>query len=263
MPIRAEISFTATHAATLGRERVRLLEAVGRAGSISGAAREMRITYKAAWDAVVAMNNLFGKPLVAPKTGGKRGGGATLTEDGVRVIATFHRLEAELVRAFGTIEADLQDSGITLSNLMKGFSMRTSARNALAGTVTATLDGAVNAEVRLAISDTTTLTAIITRESMRELGLIPGVRATALIKAPFVILAPAGEAMRTSVRNRIEGTISHMETGAVNSEITLDIGGGKALVAIITNTSARELGFEVGTPVAALIKSSHIILAVE
>ena len=146
---------------------------------------------------------------------------------------------------------------------MWGFFMRTSARNALRGTVTAIADGAVNAEVALAVSDRTTVTAIITRDSVRELGLFPGREATALIKAPFVMLAPADEARRTSVRNRIEGTVARREDGAVNSEITLDIGGGKTLTAMITRHSADDLGFTVGEPACALIDAAHIILAVD
>ncbi|HRJ61773.1 MAG TPA: LysR family transcriptional regulator, partial [Azospirillaceae bacterium] len=59
----------------MGETRVRLLEAVGREGSISAAARAVGLSYKAAWDAVDAMNNLFGRPLVGAQTGGRKGGG--------------------------------------------------------------------------------------------------------------------------------------------------------------------------------------------
>ncbi|WP_448190464.1 TOBE domain-containing protein [Azospirillum sp. sgz301742] len=263
MSVRAQVSFAGPNASPLGAERIRLLEAVAREGSISAAARAMGVTYKAAWDAIDAMNNLFGRPLVAGQTGGKRGGGATLTPEGVRLIETFHRLEGELARAFGALEPDLTGTGVSAANLMWGFFMRTSARNALRGTITAIADGAVNTEVALAVSEGTTLTAVITRDSVRDLGLFPGREATALIKAPFVILAPVDEARRTSVRNRIEGIVARREDGAVNTEITLDIGGGKTLTAIITLHSADELGFAAGQPACALIDASHIILAVD
>jgi len=263
MTVRAQVSFAATSGSPVGRERIRLLEAVAREGSISAAARATGITYKAAWDAIDAMNNLFGQPLVAGQTGGKRGGGATLTPEGLRLVETFHRLEGELARAFHALEPDLTGTGLTAANLMWGFFMRTSARNALRGTVAAVTDGAVNAEVALRVSDQTTLTAVITRDSVRDLGLFPGREATALIKAPFVILALAGEARRTSVRNRVEGTVCRREEGAVNAEITLDIGGGKTLTAIITRHSADDLDLKVGQPACALIDASHIILAVD
>ncbi|WP_188262489.1 TOBE domain-containing protein [Azospirillum tabaci] len=263
MSVQPQVSFAGPHASPIGVERIRLLEAVGREGSISGAARSVGITYKAAWDAIDAMNNLFGRPLVEAQAGGKRGGGTALTPDGVRLVATFHRLQSEMVRAFQVLEPELNGTGLSAASLMWGFFMRTSARNALRGTVTAITDGAVNAEVTLTVSDRTSIVAIITRDSVRDLGLFPGRAATALIKAPFVILAPADEAKRTSMRNRVEGVVARREDGAVNSEITLDIGGGKTLTAIITLRSADDLGLKVGAPACALIDASHIILAVE
>lgn len=262
MSVRAHVTFEAGHGSPAGRERIRLLEAVARAGSISGAARDIGLTYKATWDAVDALNNLFGRPLVAAQVGGRRGGGAALTADGLRVIETFHRLEAELARAFTALEPALEGSGVSADTLMWSFLMRTSARNALRCTVTAVVEGEVNAEVTLALSEGSTLISVITRESVRELGLIAGREALALIKSPFVMLAPAGEAGRSSVRNRIEGTVCRREDAPVNSEITLDIGGGKTLTAVITARSADELGLAVGARAVALVDAAHVILAV-
>ena len=67
--------------------------------------------------------------------------------------------------------------------------LKTSARNRLCGTVERVIDGAVNSEVVLALEGGARLTAIITMDSVRGLGLIEGGRACALIKAPHVILA--------------------------------------------------------------------------
>ncbi|HNO89171.1 MAG TPA: winged helix-turn-helix domain-containing protein, partial [Rhodocyclaceae bacterium] len=71
----------------LGDTRIRLLEAIERYGSISQAAKAVPLSYKAAWDAVDAMNNLAEEPLVERSVGGKHGGGTSLTEYGQRVIA--------------------------------------------------------------------------------------------------------------------------------------------------------------------------------
>jgi molybdate transport system regulatory protein len=67
--------------------------------------------------------------------------------------------------------------------------LRTSARNRLCGSIERVTLGAVNAEVVLALDGGALLTAIITLESLNELGLAEGGRACALIKAPHVILA--------------------------------------------------------------------------
>ena len=63
-----------------------------------------------------------------------------------------------------------------------------SARNALEGEVVRVGDGAVNAEVVLKLAGGTEVYAIVTREAVQELGLAPGVKATALIKASHIIL---------------------------------------------------------------------------
>ncbi|MBP2231626.1 molybdate transport system regulatory protein [Azospirillum agricola] len=261
MPVRVQLSFAAANASPVGAERIRLLEAVAREGSISGAARAAGITYKSAWDAVDAMNTLFGRPLVDGRAGGRKGGGAVLTAEGARVVAVFHHLEGEMARALAAMQPGPDGTGLPAATLMWGLFMRTSARNALGGTVAAIAEGTVTAEVTLALSDRLALSAVITRDSVRALGLFPGREATALIKASFVILAPADEARRTSARNRIEGVVARREDGAVNSEVTLDIGDGRTLVAVVTLEAAKDLGLAVGDRACALIDASHVILA--
>jgi molybdate transport system regulatory protein len=57
--------------------------------------------------------------------------------------------------------------------------------------------------------------------------------------------------------------VTRHEVGAVNDEIVLEIDGGKTLVATITRESGEALGLEVGERALALIKASHVILAVD
>lgn len=140
--------------------------------------------------------------------------------------------------------------------------MRTSARNALRGVVRHVTDGAVNAEVVLEIAPDVRIVAVVSRASVAELGLRPGVPAIALIKASFVTLA-VGEGLRTSARNQLAGVVSRREDGAVNSEISLDLAAGKALTAVVTRESAEALDLKVGDAATALIKAPHVILAVE
>jgi molybdate transport system regulatory protein len=103
---------------------------------------------------------------------------------------------------------------------------------------------------------------VLTRRSVEELGLTVGRPAIALIKSSFVLLAK-GEGLRTSARNQIPGEVLSREDGAVTSEITLGVGDGKTITATITVESAQALQVAVGDRVTALIKSSHVILAVE
>lgn len=76
----------------LGYGRVVLLERIKEYGSISEAARSMNMSYKHAWDLVNSMNRQSKEPLVITFTGGKKGGGAKLTEAGEKAIATFWKL---------------------------------------------------------------------------------------------------------------------------------------------------------------------------
>lgn len=249
-------------AGNVGAERIALLEAVGAKGSIAAAAKARGLSYKGAWDAVQALNNLFDRPLVETKTGGASGGLAALTPRGRAVVAAFRAVEVELARVAETLQRRL-DQPEALGAMLWGLGMRTSARNALSGVVAAVKDGAVNAEVALKVSEAVTITAIITRESAAALGLAPGQAAIALIKSSFVILARGEGAFRTSARNQIAGRVARREDGAVSSEISLAIDEGKTLTATITRESAAALDLKVGDPALALIKASHVIIAVE
>ena len=140
--------------------------------------------------------------------------------------------------------------------------MRTSARNALAGKISHITPGAVNSEVMVDLGGGVEIVAILTRHSVDGLGLTVGLPATALIKAGFVLLAQ-GEGLKTSARNQLPGVVSRREDGAVNSEITLDIGAGASLTSIITIDSAKALDIKPGDRMTALIKAPHVILAVD
>ncbi|SDE73886.1 TOBE domain-containing protein [Rhodospira trueperi] len=261
--LHALLSLQKGSAGQIGAARIRLLEAVRDHGSISAAARAVGLSYKAAWDGIAALNNLFEKPVVEAQSGGRHGGQARLTATGAAIIGAFQRIQGELDRVAARLDQELGgDQQPPLADILKGLTMRTSARNALTGVVETIHAGAVNDEVVLRLGEGQTLTAVITRHSVEDLGLVPGMPVTALIKSTFVILTPEGEPTRTSARNRLCGTVIRHEDGPVSSEVVLDIGGGKTLTAVVTRDSADDLGLAEGARVCALIKASHIILAV-
>src|SRR4051812_22965327 len=63
--------------------------------SITAAAKAAGLSYKAAWEAIDAMNNLAGKAVVATSVGGKGGGGSRLTAHGRELLATYRVVEEE------------------------------------------------------------------------------------------------------------------------------------------------------------------------
>lgn len=132
----------------------------------------------------------------------------------------------------------------------------------LLGKVVSITKGAINSEVGLKLDNDMTMYAIITNESVQALNLAPGKTASALIKSSWVILASATEKLITSARNQLCGVVSRIEQGTVNTEVVLDLGGNISIVAMITNESQNLLKFSVGSQACALIKASHVILAV-
>jgi molybdate transport system regulatory protein len=80
----------------LGKGRIKLLKLIDKYGSISKAAKEMKMSYKAAWDAVDIINSLSQKPVVEKQSGGKGGGGTYLTEYGKQLIRDFENLENDV-----------------------------------------------------------------------------------------------------------------------------------------------------------------------
>jgi molybdopterin-binding protein len=69
--------------------------------------------------------------------------------------------------------------------------------------------------------------------------------------------------MKLSARNQIRGRIVKIEEGAVNGIVTLDIGGGKEIVATISMASIRNLGLKPGIDACAVIKATSVMIAVD
>ena len=257
MSVTALVSLKRENLPAVGRDRVRLLEAVARAGSISAGARAVGLTYRGAWDALEAMANVFSAPLIETRSGGADRGGARLTATGERVIAAFHRLEAEMARLTRDFDAELMGTGVSSRDLVSGFFFKTSARNALRGRVAALRGRALSCEVELALGPSMSIFAEVTRRSVETLGLHVGREAMALIKAPFisVVTTPTG------ARNRLAGVMRRVEASGEEVEATLDIGQGKTIAALMGADAAR--GLAEGQPAFACFDAAQVILAID
>jgi molybdate transport system regulatory protein len=88
----------------IGPGKAALLEAIIQTGSISGAARQLGMSYSRAWGLIESMNQCFKTPVVDTATGGSSGGGARVTEVGLEAIACFRSMEA---KALSAIREDL------------------------------------------------------------------------------------------------------------------------------------------------------------
>ncbi|RJG20996.1 LysR family transcriptional regulator [Massilia cavernae] len=267
MPMDNEIELHGSVWLTVGGEnfggpsRVALLAKIAECGSITQAAKAVKMSYKAAWDAIDMMNNLAGEPLVERLAGGKGGGGTRLTPRGEQLVCNFQMVEQEhrrFVEQLGRQSAGLADDYV----LIRRVSMKTSARNQFFGKVSSVKTGAVNDEIELDVTGGHKIVAIITHASTEELGLRVGAEAFALVKASSIILMSANENAKFSARNQLTGTISRLQPGAVNTEVVIDLPGGGSVAAIVTNDSSNAMGLAPGGTVTALFKASSVILAV-
>ena len=73
-----------------------LLEQIAACGSLSEAARRLRFSYRRGWMLIDAMNRRWPAPLVISAVGGRRGGGARLTELGQNVLRSYRDLQLRL-----------------------------------------------------------------------------------------------------------------------------------------------------------------------
>lgn len=259
--IEAMLALRGRDQGSVGRDRIAMLEAVAKYGTITHAAKALGFSYKAVWDGINAVNNLLPQPALIAQAGGRGGGSAQLTDEGRRLITAFRRLEDKLSRIAQVMADEGLDDHADL--LFWSVAMKTSARNAFRCQVTEVRRAAVNVEVVLALSGANRIVAVITNESADQLGIAPGREAMALVKSSFVMLARAEAMPHVSTPNCMVGTVVARTDGGVNSEIVLDIGDGKTLTSVVTKDSVDALSIKAGDQVCAFFMASHVILATD
>ncbi|WP_329302074.1 TOBE domain-containing protein [Streptomyces sp. NBC_00659] len=137
--------------------------------------------------------------------------------------------------------------------------MSLSIRNQLPGTVTSVTPGEVMATVKVRLDAGQEITAAVTLEAVRELGLAPGSAVRALIKSTEVSLA-TGPVDGLSIRNQLPGTVTDVASGGAMARVKVQVAGGE-LTSAITGDAVSDLGLVAGSEVVALIKSTEVSLA--
>ncbi|MCZ0982818.1 TOBE domain-containing protein [Streptomyces diastatochromogenes] len=137
--------------------------------------------------------------------------------------------------------------------------MTLSIRNQLPGTVTAVVTGEAMASVKVRLAGGQDITAAITADAVRDLGLAEGSAVKALVKSTEVALA-TGPVEGISIRNQLAGSVTEVSTGGAMGSVKVSVEGGE-LTAAITKDAVEDLGLSAGTSVVALIKSTEISLS--
>jgi molybdate transport system regulatory protein len=241
----------------VGRDRIKVLEAIAEHRSISKAAKAVGFSYKAAWDAVAAINNLLPTPAFITKAGGKSGGGAEVTPEGRKLIETFHRLEEKLSRISSLIAAEGLDGQDDF--LLWSVAAKISARNVFQAEVVEVREAPVDVAVALRLSEAHRLVSIITNEATADLGLKRGRRVIALVKSSLVGVSPPDAPAREG-HNRFQGVVTRRTDAERNCELLVDIGGGKTLTAVPPRQDVEAAHIDVGAEVAVDFAFSNVIL---
>ncbi len=90
----------------MGPGKADLLAAIEETGSISAAARRMRMSYRRAWLLVHTMNECFASPLVEAEKGGASRGGARLTAAGREILSLYLETARLAAKQFGPYLAE-------------------------------------------------------------------------------------------------------------------------------------------------------------
>ena len=248
--------------AVLSNSRIRLLEAIERSGSLNRAAREVPLSYKAAWDALDTMNNLAPEPLVERSTGGSGGGGTRLTDYARRLIALYRAMESTQQDILDRLEhVPAEADAPALRTLLRRLAMKTSARNQLPVRVTGLSDRGGLVDVTLALGEPDTsglaLVATITPESVETMELHLGSELFALIKAPAVQIATQQPAPQAG-SNTLAGRIAALRPGQTHTGVTLTLSSGHSLHAVTDQAQAAD--FAEGQMTWAVFSGDQIVL---
>jgi molybdate transport system regulatory protein len=102
-PLKSVVQFrlriTKNNDIAIGPGKVALLETIVTTGSITAAAKALGMSYRRAWLLIDSMNQMFKSPVVDAATGGKHGGGTSVTPTGMKVIECYRRIERDALKA--------------------------------------------------------------------------------------------------------------------------------------------------------------------
>lgn len=173
-----KIWFTKRGLDVVGEGGADLLRAIEKHGSITEAARQVGMSYKYAWDRLAEIQKTLGQPILQTRRGGKAGGGgARLTDEAVELLNDYDRTVRYVRRALNDNEQ------------WEAIGLKISARNRIQSTVEKVEYGPVVSKVKMRINTPAVITAVITKEAVDELGIKPGDRVRAVIKATEVMIA--------------------------------------------------------------------------
>ena len=245
-------------------KRVDILRLIARTGSISQAARDAGVSYKAAWQAIDTLTNLARVALVDKVVGGAGGGGARLTPAGQQLLDTAQALEAARQQVLNGAGGAVSPAGLAL---------RTSMRNQIPCMVSALQPKGRMVRVLMTLGrddegvsgaqqepPDSPLVSRITLESAELLGLHPGLPVLALFKATAVLVLPDQKGLAVADKNALPGNIQRIaraEDRTEADEYAVGLAGGM----LIAGFGAAGAHLRRNSRVIACVDEAAVVIA--
>ena len=162
----------------LGKGGAKILEAINKEESITYAAKNLGMSYRYVWNYLNRIKKLLKEPIIETYKGGIHGGGgAKLTRMGLKLLKEYKRIEKYV------------DKVLDDEEFWEAISLKISARNRLKGRIKDIDKGEVAANIKIEIDVPVIMTALISKEAVKELDLKNGDVVEAVVKATEVMIA--------------------------------------------------------------------------
>ena len=238
-------------------KRIELLHAIEEHGSISKAAKAVPMSYKSAWEAVDTMNSLSPEPIVYRETGGKDGGGTTITAYGETLLKNYALLKAEHTRFLARL-SELTDIQSGTFKTIGRLAMQISARNQIQAEIISIESHNVNAKIVLRLKSGQRLISVITQEAVENLQLEKAQTVTAIFKSSVVVLL--NSITQQSDDNILEGMVSKIDRDAENIKVLVNIGKQDKIISVMHRDTLEDMELCEGNTIQIMIKNSDIMV---
>jgi len=227
-------------------ERIELLRSIAQVGSISGGAKAISKSYKWAWDSIEQMNRHSTALLVSKASGGKGGGGATITAFARALIDYYDDLE----RVHQSKIARYQER---FNHAFEQGSFRQDIASTLHGTVESVRENGHTCDVAIRYAS-----ELLQAKCSPALALQEGDAVAFMVEANQIIIATGAVAI--SAQNLLVGEIVEIEEEAQDVSLFLRLESGELLRVLITSRSLEQFGLQVGSRCFAYFKTYNITI---
>ena len=243
----------------LGHGRIELLQKIKEYGSISKAARAMKMSYRAAWDVIEAISSLADAPVVNRISGGVGGGGTELTELGDQIIALYTTIDQEHKRFIKRTNEQIENSR-KLKSFIKRCTLITSQRNQFECRIAGWKRKDAVVQVNLILCGDIKISAALSAGNYNQPGLRKNKEIRAVIMESAIRISLTNK--NTRDENVLSGKVIRINRGRLSVEITVAISEDDNIVIALADTGIQKLGLEKDSEVFAHFPPEAVILGV-